>query len=62
MFGIKRAFEKYLGKQAIEKLVIQGKSAPLVDKHLERKVVLTVAGDQLTGKSTLAKKLIALIL
>ena len=59
MFGIKRAFEKYLGKQAIEKLVIQGKSAPLVDKHLERKVVLTVAGDQLTGKSTLAKKLIA---
>ena len=59
MFGIKRAFEKYLGKQAIEKLVIQGKSAPLVDKQLERKVVLTVAGDQLTGKSTLAKKLIA---
>ena len=36
-----------------------GTSAPLVDRHMERKVVLIVAGDQLTGKSTLAKKLIA---
>ena len=37
MLGIKRAFEKHLGKQAIEKLVVQGTSAPLVDRHMERK-------------------------
>ena len=57
MIHLKRAFEKYLTKQDVNKLIINNIYR---QQQLKKRVIVTIGGDQLTGKSSLAKKIIQL--
>ena len=48
MIHLKRAFEKYLTKQDVNKLIINNIYR---QQQLKKRIIVTIGGDQLTGKS-----------